>query len=241
MSDRTSLSYWFPILVQAGIPVPRTIAVHMPMSVQRFVFETISGECPEQTDEAEEFLGRLKAAGAKLGFPCFLRTDHTSGKHNWKNSCYWADPDQVGRHVCAIAEYSELAGFPGLPWSRWVVRELLPVKQAGLCPNYGDMPLVRELRYFSKAGKIVCRHPYWPEEALEQGGAPRELHKELTSFSDLSKADAIAESAAKAIGGDWSIDLLETERGWFVIDMAEADKSYHWPDCEMAPAKGDPQ
>lgn len=32
----------------------------------------------------------------------------------------------------------------------------------------------------------------------------------------------------------WSVDVLETRRGWFVTDMAEAARSFHWPGCEHA-------
>jgi hypothetical protein len=28
------------------------------------------------------------------------------------------------------------------------------------------------------------------------------------------------------------VDILETKRGWFVTDMAEAGKSWHWPGCK---------
>ena len=43
---------------------------------------------------------------------------------------------------------------------------------------------------------------------------------------------ALAEKASRAVGGAWSIDLLETRRGWVLTDMAEAHRSWHdWPDC----------
>jgi hypothetical protein len=42
----------------------------------------------------------------------------------------------------------------------------------------------------------------------------------------------LANAAGRAVGGVWSIDLLETRRGWMVTDMAEAHKSWHeWPEC----------
>ena len=41
----------------------------------------------------------------------------------------------------------------------------------------------------------------------------------------------IAETASRVCGGSWSVDLLQTERGWFLTDMAEARSSYHWEDC----------
>jgi hypothetical protein len=44
--------------------------------------------------------------------------------------------------------------------------------------------------------------------------------------------DQIAIAAGAALGGAWSVDILETKRGWFVTDMAEAGKSWHWPGCK---------
>ena len=34
------------------------------------------------------------------------------------------------------------------------------------------------------------------------------------------------------MGGHWSVDILETERGWYVTDMALAPRSWHWPHCK---------
>jgi hypothetical protein len=42
----------------------------------------------------------------------------------------------------------------------------------------------------------------------------------------------LANAAGQAVGGAWSVDVLETRRGWYVTDMAEAASSCHeWPDC----------
>jgi hypothetical protein len=42
----------------------------------------------------------------------------------------------------------------------------------------------------------------------------------------------LANAARQAVGGAWPIDVLETRCGWYVTDMAEAEKSWHeWPDC----------
>ena len=41
----------------------------------------------------------------------------------------------------------------------------------------------------------------------------------------------LASAAGKAVGGEWSVDILETRRGWYITDMAEAYKSWHWEGC----------
>ncbi len=50
--------------------------------------------------------------------------------------------------------------------------------------------------------------------------------------------ERIALQAADAFRGDgaWSVDLLPTRRGFFVTDMAEAERSWHWPGCVNGPS-----
>jgi len=38
------------------------------------------------------------------------------------------------------------------------------------------------------------------------------------------KLTEYANATGRAVGGAWSIDILETKRGWHVTDMAEAAK-----------------
>lgn len=126
------------------------------------------------------------------------------------------------------------------------MREYLPIIPHGICRNYGNMPVCREFRFFVDDGVIRCRHPYWPDHALEQGGLNLTLAKynELCRLPDMNDGlepeaiDRLAEAAGRAVGGSWSIDILETKRGWFVTDMAEAHKSYHWEACDVAKRRG---
>lgn len=230
MMDKTALSYWFPNLVAAGLPVPRTTIIQMPKAAQEDIWDAFDGK--EGSGGMAAFCDTLRAAMEPMGFPCFLRTDHTSGKHNWKRTCFVTDSAKVGAHVFAIAEFSECASLMGMPWDTWVVREFLPTKPLGVCPAYGDMPVCREFRYFVDGGTIRCRHPYWPPQALIDGGAeaiPPSLY-DLTG-SEAEKIARLAELAGKAVGGAWSVDILDTERGWFITDLAEASRSYHWSGC----------
>ena len=239
--DHTALSWWFPKIEAAGVPVPRTKIIQMPPDAQRSLWECFGGE-PGTGDE-KAFLDDLKAAATAMGFPCFLRTDHTSDKHSWENTCFLKAADDVPQHVYNLAESSEImggiGGIVGLPWDVWVVREFLPTMPLGVCPVYGNMPLCREFRFFVDDGKVICKHPYWPREALEQGGVDEEqidlMVLELSSHekADGEKLRLLAEKTGQAVPGAWSIDILETRNGWYVTDLAEAHKSFHWDDCPM--------
>jgi hypothetical protein len=231
--DKTALSYWFPVIEAAGIPVPRTTIIDMPKDASDAVIAVFDGR---DGGNMTQFMAQIDAAACAYGYPCFLRTDHTSGKHGWDTNCFLDKPSEIGRRVCGIVEYSEMAGMFGLPWTRWAVRDLLPTNPVGVCEFYGNMPICREFRFFVADGKVVCRHPYWPLSALERGGATYHGTFDYSAFCAMSDAEdreltAMAEKAGVALGGAWSVDFLETERGWFLTDMAEAHKSYHWDGC----------
>lgn len=231
MSDKTALSYWLPKLQAAGLPTPRTTIVSLGDGMAESIFRVFDGE--PLGDASKPFFEEMDRVAAEIGFPLFLRTDHTSGKHNWKNTCFVPSAADLKKHIIAIVEFSEMAGVIGLPWDVWAIRELLPTIPYGYCPRYGDMPICKEFRFFVEDGDIKCAHPYWPRFSLEQGGADlgETNYEDLCRMENESELRALASAAGKAVGGAWSIDLLETKRGWFVTDMAEAKKSWHWEGC----------
>lgn len=234
--DKTALSYWFPLIQAAGVPVPRTEIIKMPEEAQQNVWNAFDGKLDGNVESFTGFCRSIEAAASNMGYPFFLRTDHTSGKHSWDKTCFVRFAQDIPTHVFAIAEFSECCSLMGLPWDVWAVREYLPIMPVGACPGYGNMPVTREFRFFVDDGVIRCRHPYWPGHAIEQGG----LYLKAIAYEDLctprtdedtATIDRLAQLAGKAVGGSWSIDLLETGRGWFVTDMAEANKSFHWEGC----------
>jgi hypothetical protein len=231
MTDKTALSYWFPKIQDAGVPVPRTKIVKMTDQAQSGVWRCLDGQDARNHKALNAFVGEVSVHCSKLGYPVFFRTDHTSAKHDWKRTCYLSGESDILGHTVAIAEFSEICGFPSLPWDTWVVREFLPTIPVGTCPRYGSMPVCREFRAFVNDGDIRCIHPYWPESALREGGwAGTAADIEYLNERPPEVAE-LALLVGGAIGGAWSVDVLETKRGWFVTDMAEAHKSFHWEGC----------
>lgn len=232
--DKTSMTYWFPLLEAAGLPVPRTKSVTMPPELCRSILMVLYGEKPDLDPREHPFIAELRSAVDEIGTPCFLRTEMTSAKHSWDKSCFVADADSLIKHVYAIAEFSECADFCGLPYKTWFVRELLPSIKFGVCPRYDNMPVAREFRFFVEGGAIQCFHPYWPLEALRDGGwkgSDSKYFELCRPGADEEEIRALAVKVSNAIEGAWSVDLLQTKKGWYVTDMAEAHKSYHWEGC----------
>lgn len=232
MSDRTCLSYWLPKLQDAGLPVPRTEIIRTGVELTAL----LDGQMPFGF---ATFLASMRDATDRMGYPCFLRTGQTSGKHQWKDTCFLADPAKLGQHIANLVEFSALADFMGLQTNVWVVREMLPVTPVFVLPRYGFMPLVREVRCFIKGGKVICSHNYWPLVPIRDGletpdtGRAMVLFDDADLLKDSERWMPLAQRAAKVFASDGPcpVDLLETKRGMYITDMAEAAVSYHWPDC----------
>lgn len=237
--DKTSLEYWYPLIQNAGLRVPKTVVMEMPHELQVAILQVLFGEKPELDPREHVFLDQLGKVVDEAGFPCFIRTGQTSDKHNWKKTCYLTCRADLLKHIYALAEFSECAGLIGLPINQWVVREFLPITPLGSCLGYGGMPVNREFRFFVDGPQYKCFHPYWPLSALQDGGWDVDAD-ETAAYAELCELDyhtfdelkCMASRAGMACGGAWSVDLLETERGWFLTDMAEAHKSFHWEGCE---------
>ncbi len=237
--DKTCLSYWFPKLEAAGLPVPRTEIVRTDCDLMLYFFGGPK-DPPKPTEAFNAFLVELEAARQRIGGTAvFLRTGQTSGKHDWKRTCYLPVGANLAHHVGALVEFSECADFMGLPWNVWVVREMLPIDPIGICERYGNMPVVREFRYFIADGAVTCWHPYWPLDALNDGGfaadVPEGWYEAMCRHDEAATALATRVAAVFRDDGAWSVDVLATRRGWVVTDMAEAGISYHWPECPHAP------
>ncbi|MDJ0894828.1 MAG: hypothetical protein QNJ92_06770 [Alphaproteobacteria bacterium] len=245
MSGMNCLSYWFPKLQDAGLPMPRTEIVHMPDPAKRAAYSILNAEAPagEDNEALGQCIDEIALRAGEIGYPVFLRTGHTSGKHDWERTCCLTSAEHIDSHVASLVEFSECAGILGLPYDVWAVREMLPTKPIGVCPGYGNMPICREFRVFTTDGDILCWHPYWPPEALAHGGAvyrPGEVAENVAAWTPDERREilGLAQSVGRLLGGCWSVDVLETERGWYVTDMARGQDSWHWPGCAVGEAIG---
>jgi hypothetical protein len=193
-----------PKIEAAGIPVPRTKIIPMPKAAQEAIWSAFDGK---EGGDPRSFFAELAAAAAAIGFPVFLRTDHTSGKHDWERCCFLESADDIPQHVFNLAEFSECADIMGLPWDVWAIREFLPTMPLGVCPRYGDMPICREFRFFVVDGETRCWHPYWPRFSLEDGGAVIDFDYAAMSSLDREserKLTELANATGRAVGGAWS-------------------------------------
>ena len=226
--DYNDMAYWYP-KIKDLVPTPKTEIIETDVVLGHF----LDDKTPDGFDDFKELL--CQAIERLGGCPLFLRSGHTSAKHDWKQSCYLQSLSDLVQHICYIINYSACADFCGLPYQTWVLRELLPTTP--IFTAFNNMPITQEFRYFVKDGKIVHRQPYWPPEAFTQeylhsAPLPDDWQQRLDNISDYSKFDnkltKMTELVGDAIGGYWSVDWLQSGGQWYLIDMAKGDESYKW-------------
>lgn len=232
--NNNSMLYWWPLVKDLDIPMPATEIVEIGMPI--IVVDSV-----EAARAVDKSLPGIVAAVRKLGLPAFLRTDYTSGKHEWKKTCYLTEHSVLKEHLCELFEYS---GLCDLVAEAIVVREYIPMASKFTAFN-GTMPVNPERRYFVQDGAVVCHHQYWIEEAIAEweswpkikpSGLPsnwKELAREMNTETadEVALLTGYAIQIANAVDGYWSVDFCKAADGrWIFIDMAEGNRSWH-PDC----------
>ena len=238
MENKTCLSYWYPrVCTLPGILTPRTLVFTkdcksgMPVNAlfKEFGGETIS---KEEEKDITHFINALATAGHEVGYPCFLRTGLTSGKHEWVKTCHVERAGAMSSHVYRLVDTSLCVD---LSFNVWAVRELLPTQPA--FHAFAGMPICQEYRCFGKDGKFLCIHPYWPEDSIRDPAPARGWKKKLKEMSEIQwptkgLLSHKTEQVTKALGGYWSVDWLWVPgKGWYLTDMAEGEVSFHWRGC----------
>jgi hypothetical protein len=78
--DRNSATVWLPAVEQSGANFPRTIMIEYDHNdIIRFQ----DGEYPQTM---HDLFAKMVAACEKIGWPCFIRTDLASAKHDGPSS-----------------------------------------------------------------------------------------------------------------------------------------------------------
>ena len=229
--SNSTMMYWYP-RIRDQI-TPRSVFVAVPWANGDWMEEGVP----------RAFVEEVQHAARAFEYPVFLRTDHASGKHNWKNSCFVPDAKDLGKHIYEVLEANESAFPLGMPYHWLVVREYIPMETI-FTAFHGDMPINHEHRYFLRDHKLQCQHPYWPKGAFARdeerglGNLPNGWRRKLDMISKClhSGNEAVIERIGRWFDGWWSVDFSHGADGaWYLIDMARGEVSFHMPSCPYAP------
>lgn len=215
------ISFWLPILQRIRMRTPETKIFF----VSNEIGKVIDGE---ETPEFNKLVIDVTRALGEFGGEAFLRTGQTSNKHEWSKTCHLTKDSSVAGQIAALIEFSMMTD---LPYTTFAVRRMIPTTP--ITTAFKSMPIAREVRIFAEAGKVVCMHPYWPDEAFVcQENVTHEQLDQLQQMPDSDELIAMAEYVSRNFSGAWSIDFLQDTNGdWWLTDMALAFASYHWPTC----------
>ena len=224
-SKLSSMDHWFPLTKDLPIPQPRTEAV-LTMGTDRWhnflttprTFDNIFREILPTADELE--------------YPLFIRTDQTSAKHSYVDTCMVKSRDQLGQNVYRLIEENIMCD---LNVQTLYFRSFIELES--VFTAFNKMPIAPERRYFVKDGEVLCHHPYWPEAAIKDPDH-EDWESRLRSINFEETCEVIlleryATIISMAVPGCWSVDFAKAKNGvWYFIDMADARLSWHPEDCE---------
>lgn len=247
MSEESSMLFWWPKIQGLDIPVPKTRMLMMP----KFnIFELIGSKpCSDEMAEMmRKFTVDLKLIAREVqrnkDDPVFMRSDQCSGKHEWKNTCFVEDVNDIRKHLLRLMEYNEMVGWMSFTDKAIAVREFIPL-ESSFVAFHGLMPVAKERRYFVRDGVVECRHEYWIEAAIRQGLEGMNLPEsewlhQLRALNQQSNYEIglltkYAESVGKELGNYWSVDFAKAKDGrWLLIDLARGELSFHVDGCPHA-------
>ena len=229
---RDSMLFWYPKVKDLPIPQPKTEILKLSKEERSLL---VSENVPLS------IVVRVKKVCDKMGYPCFLRTDLASGKHQWKDSCYIENDKDLQKHIFEVVCFNLCADIMGLDFWALVVREFIQM-DTYFTAFWGEMPVNPERRYFIKNHQVICHHCYWIPEAIEQSKAPivdnwRELCElmKFESNEEVALLIGYTKIIAEVFDGYWSVDFCKAKKDgrWIFIDMATGERSWH-PVCHKA-------
>jgi ATP-grasp domain, R2K clade family 3 len=145
-------------------------------------------------------------AGAKLGFPVFVRGAVKSNKTLGWDACVAANSDEL------VYIVEQILSIPHRARGKAIVRQLVKLRYRSMMP--GNFPRSREYRLFVYNCQVLAFGYYWDEFEDEF---------ELTEF-DRSQLHQLAIAAATKVNVPYIIiDIGQLESGeWIVIEIGDA-------------------
>jgi len=238
MNKLNSIFTWLP-LVEKVVPTPRTVLIPEEPKVDPSA--ALSGR-PDAG--FKHLVDAASLTAAKMGFPIFIKTGQVANKHDWKNSCYVTNFDQIPKAIANLLEFTEMQMF-GPSFDGIAVRQFLKLDYR--FHAFNGFPVAREFRFFIKNGEVQCRHPYWPASSLQEVTSKHWL-KKLRAMQGLGSGeqkilDLYSRKISRAVeslgapDNYWSLDFcIDAEQNnWWLTDMATGDESYHYTSCKFSP------
>lgn len=233
--------YWNPKLEAVdGVSVPRTEFCRLWMADDDEVgFNDIGLRW--DTGEVESAIDEVG------GYPAFVRTAFTSGKHDFERASKITGEEDIDATIGRLVHEPVRKMIPvGCVMVReWIN---LDVRYTGF---RDATPIAPEARAFIESGDVVCIHSYWPKEAIRNADRDdwSRIHDEMEAIiaAERNTVERLAGRVATEFEKydrveAWSVDFARDNDGeWWAIDMAHAGTSHHPDDCRHEKRWPDPR
>ncbi len=242
--DPNLLSFWFPKVRDCGFRVPETDIIPVPDDILHSLFLEEEGDLARVEGFIRDtIMPRIKDMEARTGgrIP-FLKNGCFSGKFDFQTCAPRDDrPETILKSFLTINQ--DAIAFGAMGATEFVIRE--KIRQNPSIPRiYGGMPLSTEFRVFydfTTRRPLYCAN-YWDEGYCRDaiGRHPKDLREydrrlpalEKTYREQAPMAFELVRKTFSNVEGlkdVWSVDLLlDSDGGWWLIDMAQAHRSVYW-------------
>ncbi len=228
LSIQSSMLKWYPLTKEVNVKQPKTEMLELTWEEAR------SGEDYFTRSVHNKIVKWFNTLD--FDFPVFIRTDLSSCKHQFEDTCFVKSKEDFPNHLDELILENRLLDIMGMPFKAIVVREFITLDSR--FKSFKGMPFAPEIRFFYQDGKYICHHNYWPIESL-WGQDDENWEKHYYDVDQLIKAEAEdvkkeAKKVASVLKGYWSIDFAKAKDGdWFFVDSAIGVISYHDPACNV--------
>lgn len=234
----SSMLNWYP-KVKDILPTPKTIMLRLSGREHTQLWGMLDGKPLTKTTK-----NQILIHAHQIGFPLFMRSDMGSGKHDWQDTCFVEKEEDLLTHLYSLVEWHACCDFFGKDFSALAFRELLPLQSEFTA--FAGMPVSVERRYFVRDGEVICGHPYWPEAAIRGYNLPADWKDRLARMNTETEDEicllaVMAAKFSRVIPGYWSVDFAKSRdetrgyEGWYFIDAARGEISWHPDDCPHKP------
>lgn len=234
-----SMIKWWDAVKNLDIPMPKSIIIELTDEEKVEIQSSYRG-----TEISDSLLSKLGDRADEIGYPLFMRTDQTSCKHDWEDTCFIESRAVLKHKLRRLMEENSTLGMLGLPVDAIVFREYIPM--ATVFKAFHGMPVNPERRIFAEGGKIIGNHAYWIEPAMrfrkgtEEPSDWKEKLAKMNADIDVKEhlmledqAKIISKALTQELGGAWSIDFCKGADGiWYFIDTAPSEVSWQPPNKE---------
>ncbi len=238
--NENNFSKWYPKVKDCGIRQPVTAYFDVPEELIEAFFMT------HDEDDRDKIYNWVKTElipqipDNLRNKPVFVKNGTFSNKFDFKTCATFTEPCSLTSSLIEINYNSFLFDAGGA--NEVVVRERIPYDARKTPCIYNGMPLRNEFRVFYDFDKhaVLYAVNYWDYDYCIR--AIRNNATDLVVFDamqclltqgyneNVDSAVTLVDMHMKNVDlkGKWSIDIMMTDEGFWLIDMAVAEQSAYW-------------